>query len=329
MFGIGRFVEASRPVSRRRPLQQLTMLVTAEGKWVLPDSDEFHAALGDPEPDYDAVGFAVRNLGFVKFQVLDRLVTEIELCPRNIDLRALLAVETLLCEAGTNLFRIRYLADEWQSEISASAEHTLVRLRELCAPVFEPPQTERFRVEPQDPATLFDTQQGRDTPLGRMAMKWRVAFGNFDPLVMNVAARNGLLPRLVVLGFENNDTRPILRFMGGEQRWGGESYRVSGVGHPVEQMPDREYGAWVSKFYKSVADSGQPRYDIINADMEYHAEAGKPHRRTRYERLLLPWRTKDGTLVTSSIRLLKDGDAENLRRAGSDSSSSIKSAKSS
>src|SRR5579872_6731582 len=103
-------------------LQQLTMLVTAEGKWVLPDSEEFLAALGDPEPDYDAVGFAVCNLGFVKFQVLDRVVTEIELCPRNVDLRALLAVERLLCEAGTSLFRIKYFDNEWQSEISASAE---------------------------------------------------------------------------------------------------------------------------------------------------------------------------------------------------------------
>ena len=305
------------------------MLVTAEGKWVLPDSEEFHAALADPDPDYDAVGFAVRNLGFVKFQVLDRLVTEIELCPRNVDLRALLAVERLLLEAGTNLFRIRWLAEEWHSEISASAKHTLARLRELCAPSFEPVMTERFHVEARDPKTLFDTQLGRETPLGHMAMKWRVAFGNFDPLVMGVAARNGLLPRLVVLGFERgDDTRPILRFMGGEQRWGGDNYRVEGVGQPVEQMPDREYGAWVSEFYKNVAQSGQPRYDIITADMEYHAEAGTPHRITRYERLLLPWRTPEGSLITSSIRLLPEGDA-NLRRSGSDSSSSIKSAKSS
>src|ERR1700733_8234023 len=105
-----------RPSLRRRPLNQLTMLVTAEGSWVLPDSEEFLAALGDPHPDYDAVGFAIRNLGFIKFQVLDRLVTEIELPPRNVDRRALLAVERLLHDADTNLFRIKYLEDEWLSE---------------------------------------------------------------------------------------------------------------------------------------------------------------------------------------------------------------------
>jgi hypothetical protein len=309
-------------------LQQLTMLVTAEGKWVLPDSDEFHAALGDPEPDYDAVGFAVRNLGFVKFQVLDRLVTEIELCPRNIDLPALMAVETLLCEAGTNLFRIRYLADEWHSEISASAEHTLARLRELCAPVFEPVLTERFRVEPQDPSVLFDTQQGRDTALGRMAMKWRVAFGNFDPLVMNVAARNDLLSKLAVVGIREKDPRPILRFFGDSHRWAGDAYRFNGIGQPVDAMPDHEYGAWLSQFYESVASNGQPRYDVITADMEYHSETGKPHRRTRYERLLLPWRASGETLVTSCIKLVSS-DSPNLRDPVSDSSSSMKLPKSS
>src|SRR6185437_16191771 len=90
----------------RRKLKQLTMLVTPDGKWVLPDSDDFFAALGDPAPDYDAVGFAVRNLGFIRFEALDRVVTEIELHPRNVERRALLAVERQLRRVATNLFRI-------------------------------------------------------------------------------------------------------------------------------------------------------------------------------------------------------------------------------
>lgn len=309
-------------------LQQLTMLVTAEGRWVLPDSEEFLAALGDPNPDYDAVGFAVRNLGFVQFRVIDRLVTEIELCPRNVDLRALLAIERLINEAGTNLFRIKYLDTEWHSEISASAEHTLQRLRELCAPVYEPPPTERFRVEPQDPSILFDTQQGRASPFGRMAMKWRVAFGNFDPAVVGVAARSELLPTLAIVGVEARNPRPVLRFFGESHRWAGDSYRMNGIGHPVQAMPDREYGAWLSRFYESVANSGQPRYDLITADIEYHGEAGKPHRVSRYERLLLPWRASGETLVTSCIRLVSAG-AVNLSDDESDSSSPIKAPKSS
>ncbi|HWD58684.1 MAG TPA: hypothetical protein VG308_10420 [Stellaceae bacterium] len=310
-------------------MQQLTMLITAEGNWVLPESEEFLAALGDPEPDYDAVGFAVRNLGFVKFQLLDRIVTEIELCPRNVDLRALLALEKLLGEVGTNLFRIKYLNGEWHSEISSSAEHTIARVRELCAPVFEAPTSERFHIEERDPAVLFSQAQ-RNEGLGPMAMKWRVAFGHFDTGVMAFAGRHDMLPRSVLLTFEDNNTRPILRFMGGAQRWGGEHYRLDGVGQPIENMPDKEYGAWCSQFYKSVAQSGQPRFDLVTAQMEYHAEPGKPRRTRIYERLLLPWRTESGeTLVTSFAKLVPGKSGANLELAGSDNSSARKVPKSS
>src|ERR1700742_1086500 len=120
MRAVGRTSGAGLPTGSEAYLDHLTMMVTAEGDWVLPESEEFLAALGDPDPDYDAVGYAVRNLGFIKFQVLDRLVTEIELYPRNVELRALLAVENQIGQVGTNLFRIKYLEDDWKSEISAS-----------------------------------------------------------------------------------------------------------------------------------------------------------------------------------------------------------------
>lgn len=296
------------------------MLVTAEGRWVLPDSEEFLAALGDPNPDYDAVGFSVRNLGFVKFQVLDRLVTEIELHPRNVDLRALLALERLLGEAGTNLFRIKYLEDEWHSEISASAEHTMARLRELCAPVFSPPATERFHVEARDPVELLGQAQ-RNEGLGPMAMKWRVAFGNFDMSIIEIANRNGLLPWMAIMGFDRGDSDPVWRFLGDGHLWAGRQYQVQGIGDKVENMPDKEYGRWVADFHRAVSTSGQPRYDLVTAAMQMTDETGQPHKTLRYERLLLPWRTSSGEVfVTSCARRVSTDRAANLFRDRSDSS---------
>ena len=63
---------------------------------MLEDSTEFRTALGDPNPDYDAAQFAVKNLGFIKFQILDGSIVEIELHPRNVGLPALLAVQQQL-----------------------------------------------------------------------------------------------------------------------------------------------------------------------------------------------------------------------------------------
>ncbi len=297
------------------------MLVTAQGKWVLPDGEEFLAALGDPEPDYDAVGFAVRNLGFVKFQVLDRLVTEIELCPRNVDLRALLAVERLLCEAGTNLFRVRWLADEWHSEISASAKHTMARLRELCAPVFEPVLTERFRVDPQDPSVLFDTQRGRATALGHMAMKWRVAFGNFDEKVLDLASRNNLLPLTAIVAFDSPESAPVFRYIGNGHRYTTRQFHVDAIGEKVENMPDREYGHWITEFHRSVASSGQPRFDQVTATINGDGDDGRHRRSLAFHRLLLPWRMPSGELlITSCAAKLEPDRATNLLPQAPDSS---------
>src|SRR5215469_11163078 len=98
------------------------MLVTAEGHWVLEDSAEFHAALDDPEPDYDASMFAVKNLGFVKFQILDNSIIEIDLHPQNVELPALLALQQQLLSSQIKLFRIKYFETSWKSEILCSAE---------------------------------------------------------------------------------------------------------------------------------------------------------------------------------------------------------------
>ncbi len=291
-------------------MKQLTMLVTPEGKWVLPESEEFHAALGDPSPDYDAVGFAVRNLGFVKYQVFDRVVTEIELHPRNVTLPTMLALEKLLGEATTNLFRIKYLEDEWHSEISASAQHIVTRLRELCAPVFEPPPTMRFRVEPQDCAKLL---RDAHNPLRLLVQKWRMAFGVFDPNVISLALSHQLLPRLVIAGMKTAKSDPVWRFIGEGHKWIGSDYKLSGLGEKVANMPDKDYGNWVSEFYRSVAISGQPRYDFVTGSVRYEDENGKPVKPVYYERLMLPWKTpSEEVFVTGCTRKFGTDDIPSL-----------------
>ena len=107
-------------------MQQLTLLATPDGQWVLPDSPDFYAALGDPNPDYDAIAFAVKNLGFIKFQVVQRSLVEIELHPRNVELTALLAVQQQLLSSDIRLFRIKYFDTHWKSEIASSARSSLV-----------------------------------------------------------------------------------------------------------------------------------------------------------------------------------------------------------
>jgi hypothetical protein len=312
---------------KEEAVNRVTMLATADGRWVLAGSAEFLDALGDPDPDYDAELFAVKNLGFIQYQTIDNLLVEIELHPRNVVLPALLAVQQRIVSSPTSLFRIKYLDTVWQSEISSSTEHTVARLSELCAAAFVPPPTDKYVVEQQDFSRLFEREED---PFCSIAQKWRMAFGYFDETVLPFAIKHGLLSRMIIIGVKRRSGESVFRFIGNGFRWVGEEYIVRGVGDNVQDQPDKEYGAWVSEFYRSVAGSGQPRHDLVSAAIRWEDEPGKPFRVSRYERLLLPWRTpSDETFVTVSSRISKSAPSPDTESALRDHSRRMKSARSS
>jgi len=306
-------------------VKRLSMLVTPEGQWLLEDSTEFRAALGDPNPDYDAALFAVKNLGFIKFQILDGSIVEIELHPRNVQLPALLAVQQQLVSSEVRLFRIKYFDTTWRSEIMTAVEPTITRLSELCAPAFQPSMTDRFLVEPRDYSTLFTETT---SPLRFMAQKWRMSLGYFDPSVIPFAIKHELFSLMAIAGIKARGGDPVFRFIGDGFKWMENEYQFHGIGERIENLPDKEYGGWLSEFYKSVATSGQPRYDIVTAAIQTDREKRTPYL-TRYERLLLPWKTRsDEIFVTLSSKKLTD--MEDFEIEGSEwsslSSASAKSA---
>ena len=292
-------------------MKRLTMLVTSDGQWVIEDSAEFLAALGDPNPDYDAASFAVKNLGFVKFQVLDGSIVEVELHPRNVQLPALLAVQQQLLSSQVGLFRVKYFETTWHSEIMISSERAIARLSELCAPTFAARSTERFLVEPRDYSALFDDH---DSPLRRMIQKWRMSFGHFDPTVISFAIKQQLLSRMMIVGVRPRVRDAIFRFIGDGFNWTDDTFQLNAIGQRVENQPDKEYGGWVAEFYKSVASTGQPRYDCVTAAIHQPAPGVGRTGVIRYDRLLLPWRTpSDEIFVTLSSKMLdEDVTAEPL-----------------
>lgn len=270
-------------------------LATPEGRWVEAGSPELFAALGDFDPDYDGTAFAVRNLGFVRVETLSGSILEIELHPRNVALPALLAAQHEVMSSRVHLFRIKYLDTVWHSEISASAEQAIARLSELCAPSFPLPAGERFYAEPRDYTKLLDDDH---TPLRPLLQKWRISFAHFDPTVISLAVEHGLLRRMMIFGLKPRELEPIFRFIGDDHIWLGRDSQIRSIGEKVADQPDKDYGAWVSEYYKSVACTGQPRYDHVSAAISNSPDSTQSYI-TRYERLLLPWKTpSDEVFVT-------------------------------
>jgi hypothetical protein len=299
-------------------MQQVTMLATAEGEWVLPGTADFFEALVDAEPDYDAVSFAVKNLGFVKLQILQQSIVEVELHPRNVAMAALLAAQQQVLSSRLKLYRIKYFDNEWRSEISSSPEHVIARMSELCAPAVAPPTTDRFVVEPQDFSKIFHDESNWFRPL---ALKWRISFGEFDSSIIALAVTHHLLSRLIIVGIRPSRSEPAWRFIGDGHKWIGSNYHFSGIGESVQNMPDRDYGAWAAEYYKSVATARQPRYDLITGVLRYQDEDGRPTRLRRYERLMLPWKTtSDEVFVTMCSKGVDDLADESSSRSLADMS---------
>ena len=295
-------------------MKQLTMFVTSEGRWVLGDSDEFLSVLGDLDPDYDSAMFAVKNLGFIKFQMFEDSIVEIELHPRNTELVAVRAVEQQLFSTNVKLFRLKFFDTSWKSEIYSSSAVAASRLAELCARNWAPEPEDKFQVEPQDFVGLIEAEE---SPLRLMAQKWRISFGYFDPSVISFAINHGLLSRLMIAGIKPARPDPIFRFIGdGHANWLDHEYRFQAIGEKLENFPDKDYGGWLSQFYKHVAKTGEPRYDYVTAVIWQPPDTYL----TRYERLLLPWKTpSDEILVTLSSKGV--GTASNSRSSSELSSS--------
>jgi hypothetical protein len=294
-----------------------TMLVTPDGRWVSSGTADFVAALGDATPDQEPVAFAVNELGFIRFQIIQQLIIEVELNPGKVKLAALLAVQQKISSSAVNLFRIKYFDASWKSEICSSPEFAISRLSVLCASWLVPATHGRFLVEPQDFLLLFEDDPN---PMRPMAQKWRVSFGNFDPGIMALVMRNELLPWLAIVGVKPHQPDPVWRFVGDGYRWlgNGRLFRTL-VGEKVANVPDRDYGEWASSFYRLVAGSGQPRYDLVTASIQYQNEDVQPRRPIRYERLLLPWKTSANEVLVTICSKIVDGaeTAPRLEAAGS------------
>jgi hypothetical protein len=293
---------------RRVSMERPALLVTSDGRRVLPETDGFFTALARLVPGSDPVGFAVRELGFVKFQPQGS-VTIVELDERTVDPRALLRAERQIAECGAAAFSVRPLRAGRADGRSLSAADAVARLRQLLARPEQPAAAGRFAAEPHDYARLL---RQTDDPFCRLGRKWCASFGAFDAGFMDFVGDNDLLSRLIVFAVKPRTEEVVFRYIGDGHNWLTRHYRTDPIGDTVDNQPDKEYAAWVSQFHRAVARSGEPRFDTVSATLCFGAE---PPYDVRYERLLLPWKSaSDESVVTMVSRMLWrsiDGAAAN------------------
>jgi hypothetical protein len=277
-------------------------MVSYRGEWLREADPRLKAEIGFTDPTLDAIGFAVRNLGYVKVSLGEPGTATIALHPRNAGSAAILSVVQRLERMDLAGVELRTLGDEgWVSEGFPNGAAALRRMKTLCRIEAETQPKDRWYLTSLTPAELLKEDANA---LRLMHQKWRISFGTFNESVFSFAMQHGLLGRLILAGAKRPDADLVFRYIGDDfGTFYSDEFRFNAIGNSVMQQPDRDYGEWVGAAYKAVAETGMPRFDYIDAYLPGSSRGPW----IRYERLLLPWKLTTGErLVSISSRIKSD-----------------------
>jgi hypothetical protein len=277
-------------------------VVSAIGEWFKESDQRLKNVIGLADPALDSIGYAIRNMGFIRLSHSNPHDVMITLHPRNGQSGAINSVTQYLGTLASGRFHVRHLgSDGWVSEIlpdGASAAREIAALCDIEARAT--PQTRWYLT----PVSLKTLSEGDGSPLKLMHQKWRISFGTFTESVFGFALRFNLLDRLILAGAKSGSNELAFRYIGdGMGTLHSEEFRFSAIGNSILQQPDKEYAEWVAAAYSDVAFSGVPRLDKIDAYLPGSLRGPW----VRYERLLLPWTMPTGeVLVSMNSRITSD-----------------------
>lgn len=277
--------------------RKLLVSVSPEGTVLAPGTEAFFERIGYANPDFDASDYVVRNLGFVSVTRRSRDRMTIRLRPSLVSRKALDACLKILMNQDFAQGEIQRYEEDWISEIWPNDPALLHRLADLCEKA-QRMQEPRFGSRPLD---ISAVSSDSSNPLKPLYQKWRVSSAIFDDTTLPFLISYGLDFRLSVVTAPRMGEPLRFQFFGDGFKFYDDHQKMKVIGAPIEDQPDAEYGRWLAEQYDAVVASGRPALDYVTARIT--PDSG-PGRRSRYERLLLPWRTNDQKVIVTCASIL-------------------------
>lgn len=204
----------------------------------------------------------------------------------NFDHKSLSAmIERLERHPQGSPVRIRWFLGGWLTEVFPDPGAASTRLRQIASEALAIPKT-RLRLAMLDPATPCPRT-------GNLYELWQRHAGHLSSEFVADAGKAGVLDRMFAL--EHDDAKGwIVRFMGdGIGIFAAQQSDM--VGRPLASTSvDHDYTNWVESHHASVLESGESRYDHVDAILSTTA---KRPTRVRYRRRLLPFTSQQGKLI--------------------------------
>jgi hypothetical protein len=195
----------------------------------------------------------------------------------------------------------RFVFEMWPSaphlEIIGNLNDAVARLEDLLDGGYAQ-RTDPILCEP---LSLGRLRHPKRAPLCSLIKQWKRMRGQLG--------RNPLLPfeeagvaKRTVLTRSYGEGRALIEFFGPRLDVFDPGWIDRAIGLDIEDQPDPVYGEGSARGYHEVQVLEQPRLELVDAVIN---APGRPRQRSRYERLVLPWKAADGTLFVSGASLLR------------------------
>jgi hypothetical protein len=270
----------------------MDLLIDRDGASWFNGSTTLRRRLG-PSPDIDLAGYVVRNMGFARLRRRDDLI-RLTIRAGQMGYATLEAVVRYLLTERWRRLVIEHAESVPAFEIFGEIEEAVARLQDLSAPSAMLAPRDRFFNQELSLQRLGAPGQESFRALMKL---WRTSRGQLTPekiLTLMPAPLKARMTLTRMTAPAATGNRAIVEHIGPGFQVFDACWALNAVGRDLEEQPDPTYGGRSARAYHDVAGLGQPRLELVDAVIDV---PGRTVRRSRYDRLMLPWRSRGEIFV--------------------------------
>jgi len=261
-------------------------------------AQQLRLRLGCAGPEDDFPTRAVLEHGYVLLRDRNGAL-QVSLRPERVNRSTLATLFYRLAEAMPERLLLSHFGCEWHHEVLGSAHEAMLRLEDLVAVAAGWAPRAIYAVERH---SLIPRRYASLQQLAPLLAVWHLLGGRGPDRLAEVLEPLGLLDRAAIVRNPRGSDRLVFEHRGKAFTFYQPCWNLLAMGRDVEDQPDRVYGAHTARCYREVFAEDAPRFEAVEALIR---TPGREIRRSRFERLILPWKTPSDERVATGISLVR------------------------
>ena len=275
------------------------LLIDDKGRSWADNSREIAKRISYRDARIDLATYAVRERGFihirpqggsVRVTVRERRFSLVSFAGAMLELGRMKFSRIVLCVMTDGEADFRVFADihDFCSHLEALARGKPLEIR-----------IPRLS-EPRNPKVLTLPPFAKVQPIIEL---WKQTRGELTDEVHKAVKTSGLMQRMILVRQPAQSTRLITEHLGSGIMVLRPCESLLMTGREFGEHPDGEYGAWVVEAYATTAWHRRLRVESVRALIRTSATTTL---RTRYDRVLMPWRSAGKDLLIMGVSVQRD-----------------------